>query len=195
MIVAFCSAKVASSILRAPHRTPCAGVLIHPKRKSRCAISLLEVVLALSILGVATAYLAQSMQLAAQNAIRAQRLTQAELVIESIMNQVIAGVIPAQPGGWVQYTTTTTNGNWNYMLTTVQAEMQGMIGVQVSVQEAVAGAVAGQQVPDLVATRWIIDPALELDVPPQAEATDATGSGQSGQSAGAGQASGTGGLQ
>lgn len=164
--------------------------------RMRAALSLLEVVLALSILGVATAYLAQSMQLAAQNSIRAQRLTQAELVIESVMNQIIAGVIPAQPGGWVPYTTTSTNGNWNYMLTTVQAETQGMIGVQVAVQEAVAGAVPGQQAADLVATRWIIDPQLELDVPPQEESTDPTsGAGQGGQSAGTGQAAGTGGLQ
>ncbi len=59
----------------------------------RSGISLLEVVLALAILGIASAYLSQAMQLATLNAVRAQRLTQAELVAESVMNQVIGGVI------------------------------------------------------------------------------------------------------
>lgn len=65
-----------------------------PEVSVRAGISLMEVVLALAILGIASAYLSQAMQIAAQNAVQAQRLTQAELVAESVMNQVIAGVIP-----------------------------------------------------------------------------------------------------
>ena len=157
--------------------------------ETRLAISLLEVILALAILGIASAYLAQAMQLAAQNAIRAQRLTQAELVAESVMNQVIGGVIPAQPATWSPYSSASTTGAWNYSLAIVPAEMQGMIGIQIGVQEVVPNAVAGMQPADLVSTRWIIDPSLMLDVPPAEEPTEeGTASGQSaGQTGGQGQ--------
>ena len=77
-------------------------ILAHPKRSCR-GLSLLEVVLALSLLAMASAYLAQAMNLAATNALKAERLTQAELVAESVMSQVVAGVIPAQPVAWTPY--------------------------------------------------------------------------------------------
>ncbi len=162
---------------------------------SRHGISLLEVVLALAILGIASAYLSQAMQLAAQNAIRAQRLTQAELVAESVMNQVIGGVIPAQPMSWTPYSSTATgsssSGTWNYSLAIVATEVPGMIGIQVGVQEVVPGVVVGAQPADLMVTRWIIDPQLQLDVPPEEEASeDSQSTSQGGQSQGAGQAGG-----
>ena len=160
----------------------------------RSGISLMEVVLALAILGIASAYLAQAMQIAAQNAVRAQRLTQAELVAESVMNQVIAGVIPAQPANWSPYTSASSSSNWNYSLSIVAAEMQGTIGIQVGVQEQVPGAAIGLQPADLIATRWIIDPALGLDTPPAEEPAGekSTASGQSGQTAAQGQSGGQG---
>ena len=160
----------------------------------RSGISLMEVILALAILGIASAYLAQAMQIAAQNAVRAQRLTQAELVAESVMNQVIAGVIPAQPANWSPYTSASSSSNWNYSLSIVAAEMQGTIGIQVGVQEQVPGAAIGLQPADLIATRWIIDPALGLDTPPAEEPAGekSTASGQSGQTAAQGQSGGQG---
>jgi len=149
----------------------------------RSAISLMEVVLSLAILGVASAYLAQAMQLAAQNAVQAQRLAQAELVAESVMNQMIAGVIPAQPVGWTPYTNSTSSGKWNYCLTSVASETIGTIGLQVGVQEPIAGTLTGMQPADLVANRWIIDPSLGLDVLPAEEPVEeeAAASSQSGQ--------------
>ena len=160
----------------------------------RSGISLMEVILALAILGIASAYLAQAMQIAAQNAQRAQRLTQAELVAESVMNQVIAGVIPAQPANWSPYISASSSSNWNYSLSIVAAEMQGTIGIQVGVQEQVPGATIGLQPADLIATRWIIDPALGLDTPPAEEPAEekSAASGQSGQTAAQGQSGGQG---
>ena len=156
--------------------------------RSRRAISLMEVVLALAILAIASAYLAQAMQIAAQNAIRAQRLTQAELVAESVMNQVVGGLIPAQPVTWTPYISSATSSNWNYSLSIVPAEIQGIIGIQVGVQEPVAGAVPGAQPADLIATRWIIDPSLGLDTMPEEEPVEEEAAGGSGQAAGQGQA-------
>ena len=133
----------------------------------RNGLSLLEVVLALSILAFATAYIAASMQLATQNALTAQRLTRAELVAESIMNQVIAGVIPAQPVTWTTYYSALGNSEWRYQLQNVPAEVEGMIGLQVAVQKIDPNSGGVQPGYDLYINRWIIDPSLGLDAPPE----------------------------
>jgi prepilin-type N-terminal cleavage/methylation domain-containing protein len=137
-------------------------------------LSLLEVVLSLAILSVAAAYLAQSMFLATENAIRAQKLSQAELIAESVMNQIVSGVLPAQPVNWAGYRTPnpfgpgsslTDNSQWVYSISNVATEVQGMVGVQVAVQQIQSGGTPSDQ-PDFIVTRWIIDPNLGLDTPP-----------------------------
>ena len=148
-------------------------------KEKRSAISLLEVVLALAILAIAAAYLAQAMQLATQNALRSQTLTQAELVAESVMNQVISGVIPAQPVSWTPYyssnpTASTASSNWQYQILNVPTEIQGMIGLQIAVQEVKPG-VVNQRASDFFVNRWIIDPNLGLDSPPTEDGAAGTG--------------------
>lgn len=165
------------------------------KRAFRRAMSLLEVVLALAILAVASAYLAQSMQLATQNAIRAQRLTKAELVAESVMNQVIAGVIPAQAVTWTPYYSASGQSEWMYQLQMVPTEVDGMLGLQVAVQQLDPLTGLTQTSYDLYANRWIIDPQLGLDTPPattEEETSSSGSSSSSGLSSGGGAASGGG---
>lgn len=142
----------------------------------RPALSLLEVVLALAILAVATAYLAQSMQLATTNALKAQRLTKAELVVESVLNQVIAGLIPSDPVTWTPYNNSQGATDWVYQIQQVPAEMDGMLGLQIAVQQVdpQSGMVPGKV--DLFVNRWIIDPSLGLDTPPEEE-TDSMATG------------------
>jgi len=148
--------------------------IIHALLPERRGLSLLEVVLSLAILSVAAAYLAQSMFLATENAIRAQRLSQAELIAESVMNQIVSGVLPAQPVNWAGYRTPNPFGpgailsddsQWVYSINNVATEVQGLVGVQVAVQQVQNGAVPKNQ-PDFVLTRWMIDPNLGLDTPP-----------------------------
>ncbi|GIW96833.1 MAG: hypothetical protein KatS3mg111_0166 [Pirellulaceae bacterium] len=131
----------------------------------RHGLSLLEVVLALAILSMAAAYLAQSMEIAANNAIKSQRIAAAELVAESIIAQVVAGIIPAEPVTWTPYYTSYGNEEWLYQLTILPTEVQGMLGVQVAVKDA-ASATPLQADYDLAVSRWMIDPQLGLDTPP-----------------------------
>jgi general secretion pathway protein I len=148
------------------------SLLQQPTRSS--GLSLLEVVLALAILSVAAAYLAQSMYLAAENAIRAQANTEAELIAESVINQVVAGFLPAQPVNWTSYVSpnpfgsgaqaSSSGAQWLYSIQNVPAEVQGMIGIQVSVMQLQPGQEMRDR-PDLSISRWIIDPSLGLDVP------------------------------
>jgi general secretion pathway protein I len=156
---------------------------------SRSGLSLLEVVLALSILAMATAYLSQAMNIATTNALRAERLTQSELVAESVMNQVIAGVIPSQPVSWTQYISANqqsmgTTSRWMYQLQSVQTEMEGMLGIQIAVQEVSQDGLTRNDY-DFFVNRWIIDPELGLDTPPEETEEEAASSdGSSSSSSG-----------
>jgi prepilin-type N-terminal cleavage/methylation domain-containing protein len=149
----------------------------------RRGISLLEVVLALAILAVASAYLAQSMHIATENALRAESQTQAEMVAESVMSQVVAGLLSTQGVTWTPYANPNPFGSaaafsdpdsqWMYMVTTMSTEVQGMLCVQVGVKEIVTGQPDDGRI-EFYFNRWIIDPSLGLDTPPT---TDTTGTG------------------
>ncbi|GAB5402281.1 MAG: hypothetical protein Aurels2KO_05120 [Aureliella sp.] len=147
-------------------------------------ISLLEVILALSILAFSTAYLAQSMNLATDAAIKAQQQSKAELVAESVLNQVIAGVIPSDPVTWTQYVSAGGQSEWLYQLQNVPAEVEGMVGFQIAVKHSSTSANPAQY--ELFVNRWIIDPTLMLDTPPEEEELTDDGTAQGGGSAGAG---------
>ncbi|RMF41985.1 MAG: prepilin-type N-terminal cleavage/methylation domain-containing protein, partial [Planctomycetota bacterium] len=161
----------------------------------RRGLSLLEVILALAVLAMASAYLAQSMQLAADNAIKSRRISEAELVAESVVAQVVAGVIPAQPVTWTPYYTSYSDGQWVYQLTLVPTEVQGMLGLQVSVQQSDAS-VNNPGRYDLVVNRWIVDPQLGLDTPPEETGYGDEGYGGGGYGGGSttGSAAGSGGA-
>ncbi len=157
------------------------------RRPTQCVygLSLLEVILALTILGISAAIMAQAMQLAVRNAIRSQNLAQAELVSESVMSQIVAGILPAQATTWAPYFSTSTlatsDSSWQYMIAIVPAEVEGMMGIQIGVRDA-SKAIASE-VPDFMVTRWIIDPSLGLDTPPDETATEDTSTSGSGSGA------------
>ncbi|MFN3191894.1 MAG: hypothetical protein ACE361_15390 [Aureliella sp.] len=162
-------------------------------RPHRHALSLLEVVLALAILAVATAYLATAMEQATTNGLKSQRLTQAELVAESVVNQVIAGVIPSDPVTWTPYVTSRGETDWMYQIQQVQTELEGMVGFQVAVQQLGSNTGVVETSFDMFANRWIIDPELQLDVPPAEE--DGYGGEGYGGTSGASGSSGAGSAQ
>jgi type II secretion system protein I len=167
-------------------------ILVRNRGGSRRGLSLLEVILALSILAFSAAYLAQAMGLATENAIKAQDLTRAELVAESVMNQVIAGVLPSDPVSWTPYMAATGDSGWLYSIQNVPAEVEGMLGFSIAVKRNDLDA-ANPAVYDFFMNRWIIDPALGLDTPPEEEeGIDGTTTGTTGGT-GAGATGSTGG--
>ncbi|QDV22982.1 type IV pilus modification PilV family protein [Aureliella helgolandensis] len=157
----------------------------------RSGLSLLEVVLALTILAIASAYISQGMRIATQNALKAQRITQAEMVAESVMNQVIAGVIPAQPVTWTDYLSPSgmslaAQQGWMYQILSVPSEVTGMVGIQVAVQYADPNSGGfNESSYDLSVNRWMIDPTLGLDTPPEEELEEEMSSSSSSSSSSA----------
>lgn len=180
---------------------------VKPIASSRRGISLLEVVLALAILAMASAYLAQSMHIATENALRAESQTQAEMVAESVMSQVVSGLLSTQGVTWTPYSNpnpfgsaaafSDPNSQWMYMVTTMSTEVQGMLCVQVGVKEVVTGQPDDGKI-EFYFNRWIIDPSLGLDTPPTTDTTStgtgtsATGSSSTGSTSGG---TSTGGVQ
>jgi len=150
-------------------------------KKAASGLTLLEVILALTILGIACAFMAQAMQLATTNAIAAQRQAQAELAAESIMSQVVAGVIPMQPtSAWTPVGTSTSTSTWSYMLQLVPCEAENMVAIEVAVRDETDQNL--DRAADLSVIRWVIDPVLGLDTPPSTD--DLSGGSQAGGAAG-----------
>jgi prepilin-type N-terminal cleavage/methylation domain-containing protein len=150
---------------------PTMSVLISPEasaygsRKLRFSfaqgLSLLEVMLALSILGVSTAILAQILQIGTDNGLRARRITQAQMLCESKMNEVVLGSVSTQTTSWTPITIGVANSDWFFLVETIAAEQPSLIGVVVSVSDSQA--ISENRPPLARLVQWIIDPSLGMD--------------------------------
>lgn len=157
---------------------------------TRRGLSLLEVILALAILGVACTFMAQAMRMATHNALSAQRQAQAELAAESVLSQVVAGIIPMQPSAaWTPVGTSASTSNWSYMIAQVNCEVENMVGIQIMVKDMSNEDTTTPA--DLSVIRWVIDPALGLDAPPTTDTTGQDGSSGGTGTSGSGSATGT----
>jgi type II secretion system protein I len=149
-----------------------------PYKKTRSALSLLEVVLALAILGAAGAMLAQSMQVATDAGLQARDQAVAELLAESKMSEVIAGAFPPnQSSDWMPVVTTVDPGKWYFRIQSQPALVQGMLMIQVQITDDPQ--MQKERPLQFILTRWMIDPSLGLDTPPEdsSSTTSGTGSG------------------
>lgn len=166
------------------------SVSANRKVRRRVGLSLLEVVLALTILAVAAALLAQVTTRATNNGLMAQRLAVAQMLCESKMSEVLAGSIQLTPSSWTQITDSGRRGNWYYQIQTVTAQRPNMIGVRLSVTDQ-----PDATNPELFfIVRWMIDPSTGLDTPPSTD-TSTSSSGSSTGSASGSSSGSAGGIQ
>ena len=152
-----------------------------PKR-IHSGLSLLEVVLALTILAVAAALLAQVTKQATDNGMMSQRLSTAQMLCESKMSEVLVGAIPLTSSGWTQITDSGRRGSWYYRIQTTTAERPNMIGVRLSVTDQPDSTTYNPELFYIV--RWMIDPSLGLDTPPTSTTGTSSGSSSSGSAGG-----------
>lgn len=132
-------------------------------RRIRRGLSLMEVILAIAILGGALAVIGELIRIGARNAATARDLTTAQLYCESKLAELSAGIEDPTAGG---EGTLDEFGEWQYTVTSEPLDIEGLLAVTVTVQQS----------PDVISrpvsfslTRWIIDPA----VVEAAEAADA----------------------
>lgn len=122
---------------------------------TRRGLSLLEVILALAILGMAVAILGELVHMATRSAADARELTRAQLLCESKMAEIVLGVEPLQP---LSFTPLQLDPDWLYAIDVQPSAFDpSLLVVRVTVQQDTQG--VGVPV-EYTLTRWMIDPTL-----------------------------------
>ena len=98
----------------------------------RKGLSLLEVILAIAILGVSMAVLYQMLGVGYRSAIETRARTDANILLDTKMAEVAAGVIPLENAGGVEIA---ENPDWEYSVDVAEADQIGLLSVTVTVQQ------------------------------------------------------------
>lgn len=128
----------------------------------RRGLSLLEVMLALAILGGSLATLGQLVRIGAQAARVSRDSTTAQLLAESRMAEIASGIVLTD--NVVQEPVDET-GEWLISVETQPVDQQGLLAVQVLVEQ---DETFNSQPVTFTLTRWIIDPEVEAEARLQA---------------------------
>ncbi len=125
---------------------------------ARAGLSLLEVILAIAILGGSIAVIGELIRLGARQAEEARELTIAQLLCESKLEEIAAGVIAPEPVGDVPFD---LDPRWSYSIEVGSLDNPDLLQVTVMAQQ-VDGS---REIPLYYSlTRWILDPNLELEL-------------------------------
>jgi general secretion pathway protein I len=156
----------------------------------RRGLSLLEVLLALAILGVAMGILAQAMLNATNNGISAQRLATAQLLAESKISELQLGLLPLLSTDWTDLAIPGNNDAWYYRIEVLPSETPNLTRLSVTVSNDPTSS-RGRPL-EYQLSRLMIDPALGLG---QADPASAGGALGGSGAAAAGGTSGMGGVR
>jgi prepilin-type N-terminal cleavage/methylation domain-containing protein len=149
----------------------------HKREWARRGFSLLEVILALSILAGAIAVLGELLRTGVRNAQTARDLTRAQMLCEGIEEQVVAGVIAPTA---VSNVPCDDDPRWLYSLT-CDSDQSGLLILKVTVSKDLP---AEQHPVQFTLWRWMIDPnmAPESNVNEQSQTGSSSGAGTSSSS-------------
>lgn len=122
--------------------------------KRRRGLSLLEVILALAILGMSLAIIGEMVRLGLRSSVATRDLTTAQLLCESKLAEIVAGVEPlaATSGAPLD-----PEGLWTYTVQMESAQEEGLVTIQVTVQQATTNRPVSFSL-----VRWMIDPGVEI---------------------------------
>lgn len=123
------------------------------RRGARPGLTLLEVVLALAILAGSAAAIGELVRQGVRHVQVARDATQAQLLCESKLAELNAGLIPPEPAASVPIDGAE---GWLYSIEIQTLEIQGVIGVQLTVEQDASG--ASRPVRQTV-VQWMPDPA------------------------------------
>ena len=149
------------------------------RSRRRLGLSLLEVMLALAILGGALAIIGELMRLGVRNAESARDLSTAQVFCEAKINEIAAGLLPPQPIASTpieEIASLGADAPWLYAVDVEQIDQQGLISVKVTVTQDPS--VAARPI-EFSLVRWMIDPTQVA-----IGTTDGTGSSTGGAGGG-----------
>ncbi len=127
--------------------------------RPRAGLSLLEVLLALAILGGSLAAIGELMRIGARSAAASRDQTTAQILAETVMSQIGAGLIPPEAVTSAQVDDPLYQYEWSYSIVVEQIDQAGLIAVWVTVAQdpQVAARPASYSL-----ARWMIDPEALL---------------------------------
>ena len=127
------------------------------RHATRTGFTLLEVMLALAILGGALAAIGELMRIGARNAEKARDLTTAQMICESTMAEILLGFIAMQSVGPLEVEDMQYQQEWLYTIVAEPLDDQGLTSIWLQLE----------QNPELFSrpvsfavTRWMIDPTV-----------------------------------
>jgi type II secretion system protein I len=123
--------------------------------RKRSGLSLLEVMLALAILGLALAAIGELMRIGSRSAEMARDLTTAQILCETKMAEIVTGMLPTTPIAEAPILDAGTGNDWLYAIETQTIDQQGLISIRVTVQQNPAFA---SRPVSFSLVRWMIDP-------------------------------------
>ena len=126
----------------------------------RHGFSLLELILALAILSGAVAILGEAYRSGMRFAQSARDLTHAQLLCESKLAEIAAGLTPAEPQDSVPFETAEdgADSEWLYSIEVASLDEEGLIQVGVTVTKDVP---AQKRPVEFPLVRWMVDPSIE----------------------------------
>lgn len=152
-------------------------------RQRRRGFSLLEAILAMTILTSAIVVLGELVRMGARHAALARDVTQAQLLCESTLNEIAAGMsggATAMTDAPIDASLAGGNPNWVYSVAVGTLEVPGLIAVQVTVRK---NEPANKRPASYSLTRWMKDPSVTL-VPSDLLTTETTSSSSTSSGAG-----------
>ncbi len=149
---------------------------IEPSVRRRGGLTLLEVILALIILGGALVAIGELIRTASRSARDARDATGAQVIADSLMSEIASGVVPAQP---MERQPDPLDPDFVVSVMVERPTQAGLIQVMVLVERVDAIAV-GRKSEGFRLVRWMLDPGVELAAPAaEAGATEAGATGGS----------------
>ncbi len=139
-------------LLLFPTRAICCHV---SQRQSRAGLSLLEVIVAIAILGGAMVVIANLIYIGSKSAGNVRWTSEAQILCDTKMAELSAGVIPLQSNGM---TSIQENPVWAYSIDIGSTNVNGLLSATVTVQQA--DTTTGVS-PQFSLMRWIPDPDYE----------------------------------
>ena len=121
---------------------------------ARRGLTLLEVMLAVAILGGSMAVIGELVRMGVRHAEEAREQTKAQLLCESKLEEIAAGVTAIEAASEVPFD---LDPEWTYSIESASLEQQGLIQVRVTVQLADSERLHPVS---FTLTRWMLDPGL-----------------------------------
>lgn len=119
---------------------------------------MMEVILALAILGVSLAAIGELIRLGTRSSELARKRISMQLLCQNKIAEIKAGFIPPSPIGPINFMPHETDQPWTYTIQTQPVQTEGLIQVTVTVEEVTTA----YRPMRYFLTMWMIDPELEL---------------------------------